>query len=215
MQKKFLSDVCNGITSETWWTRDFADDNKNARYEMKALFPENVFDTPKPSKLIYRLIQVVNTEEDSITLDFFSGSATTANAVMQLNADDDGKRKFIMMQLPEVCAEDSEAAKSELDFDGLVDNIKTDRSAEDLLFQVMLDLGIPLSSSIEVKDLDGKKVYYVQDGYLVACFESVDDKTVKAIAQGKPYYAVFRDSTLVNFEQIFKTYSPSTIRKVL
>jgi adenine-specific DNA-methyltransferase len=85
----------------------------------------------------------------------------------------------------------------------------------------MLDLGIPLSSSIEVKDVGGKQVYYVNDGYLVACFEGVNDQTVKAIAQTKPYYAVFRDSsfasdsTLVNFEQIFKTYSPSTIRKVL
>jgi adenine-specific DNA-methyltransferase len=85
----------------------------------------------------------------------------------------------------------------------------------------MLDLGIPLSSSIEVKNVGGKHVYHVQGGYLAACFEAVDDKTVMAIAQDKPYYAVFRDSsfssdsTLVNFEQIFKTYSPTTVRKVL
>ncbi|GHU60813.1 DNA methylase N-4 [Spirochaetia bacterium] len=114
-----------------------------------------------------------------------------------------------------------EYTQTQLNYDGLVDNIKSDRTAEDLLFQVMIDLGIPLSSSIEVKNLDGKQVYYVNGGYLVACFESVNDKMVTAIAQGKPYYAVFRDSsfasdsTLVNFEQIFKTYSPSTIRKVL
>jgi len=112
MEKKFLSEVRQGITPETWWTRVFADDNKNARYEMKDLFPENIFDTPKPSKLIYRLIQVANTNEDNIILDFFSGSATTAHAVMQLNAEDGGKRKFIMVQIPEICAENSEAVKA-------------------------------------------------------------------------------------------------------
>ncbi|MEA4833919.1 MAG: site-specific DNA-methyltransferase [Anaeromusa sp.] len=112
MQKKFLSEVRDGITPETWWAREFADDNKNARYEMKALFPENVFDTPKPSKLIYRLLQVCNVASNDIILDFFSGSATTAHAVMKLNAEDGGKRKFIMVQLPEVCAEGTEAAKA-------------------------------------------------------------------------------------------------------
>jgi adenine-specific DNA-methyltransferase len=105
--------------------------------------------------------------------------------------------------------------------DGLVDNIKSGRSAEDLLFQVMLDLGIPLSSKIEVQSIEGKKVYSVNDGYLIACFEAVDDATVTEIARKKPYYAVFRDSsfasdsTLVSYEQIFKTYSPATQRKVL
>ncbi len=112
MQKKFLSEVRDGITPETWWTREFADDNKNARYEMKVLFPENVFDTPKPSKLIYKLLQVCNVASSDIILDFFSGSATTAHAVMQLNAEDGGKRKFIMVQLPEVCAPGTEAAKA-------------------------------------------------------------------------------------------------------
>ncbi|MDR1740374.1 MAG: site-specific DNA-methyltransferase [Synergistaceae bacterium] len=112
MQKKFLSEVRGGITPETWWTREFADDNKNARYEMKALFPENVFDTPKPSKLVYRLLQVANVQNNDLVLDFFSGSATTAHAVMQLNAEDGGRRKFIMVQLPEVCAEGTEAAKA-------------------------------------------------------------------------------------------------------
>jgi adenine-specific DNA-methyltransferase len=109
----------------------------------------------------------------------------------------------------------------QFNFDGLVDNIKSDRTAEDLLFQVMLDLGVLLSSKIEVKQMEGKPVHFVNDGYLVACFEAVTDAVVTEIAKGKPYYAVFRDnsfasdSTLVNFEQIFKTYSPSTQRKVL
>ncbi|MDR1404717.1 MAG: site-specific DNA-methyltransferase, partial [Candidatus Methanoplasma sp.] len=112
MQKKFLSEVRNGITPETWWTRDFANDNKSARYEIKDLFPENVFDTPKPSKLIYRLLQVANVKDGDTTLDFFSGSATTADAVMQLNVEDGGKRKFIMVQLPEITEEKSEAYKA-------------------------------------------------------------------------------------------------------
>jgi adenine-specific DNA-methyltransferase len=112
MQKTFLSEVRQGITPETWWDREFADDNKNAKYEMKALFPENIFDTPKPTKLVYRLLQVANTNNDDIILDFFSGSATTAHAVMQLNAEDGGGRKFIMAQLPESCEKDSEAFKA-------------------------------------------------------------------------------------------------------
>jgi len=103
----------------------------------------------------------------------------------------------------------------------LVDNIKPDRSAEDLLFQVMLDLGIPLSSKIKRREIGGKAVFSVADNYLVTCFDRVTDTILTEIAQEKPYYAVFRDSgfasdaTLANFEQIFKTYSPSTIRKVL
>ncbi|GHU38701.1 DNA methylase N-4 [Spirochaetia bacterium] len=224
----------------------------------------SIFSYAKPVELIRYLCERMANSNDTF-LDFFSGSATTAHAVMQLNAEDGGKRKFIMVQLPEttdnkeypticeigkerirragakigkgdigfrVLKLDSsnmkdvyytpqEYTKAGLDFDGFVDNIKSDRTAEDLLFQVMLDLGIPLSSNIEVKHLDGKQVYYVNGCYLIACFESVDDKTVTTIAQGKPYYAVFRDSSfasdsiLVNFEQIFKTYSPTTIRKVL
>jgi adenine-specific DNA-methyltransferase len=109
----------------------------------------------------------------------------------------------------------------EVDLDGFVDNIKPDRTPEDLLFQVMLDLGILLSSKIEKREISGKTVFSVADNYLLACFDRVTDEIVTEIAKNKPYYAVFRDSsfyndaTLVNFEQIFKTYSPSTIRKVL
>ena len=102
------------------------------------------------------------------------------------------------------------------------DNIKEDRTAEDLLFQVMLDLGVLLSSKIEEKIIAGKKVFNVADGFLIACFDNdVTEETVKAVAQEKPYYAVFRDSSMANdsvatnFDQIFATYSPETVRKVL
>jgi adenine-specific DNA-methyltransferase len=246
----------------------------NGTEEMKSLFGDRVFDNPKPLELIKDFIQV-GTRNDDLILDFFSGSATTAHAVMQLNAEDGGKRKFIMVQLPEVCAEGSEAAKAgyaniceigkerirragqkikteagltaqgldtgfrvlKLDstnmkdvyytpdeyaqmnfsFDGLADNIKEDRTPEDLLFQVMLDLGIPLSAKI-TQDGD---VYYINDNYLVACFKQVDTELITEIAKQKPYYAVFRDSSftsdsaMVNFEQVFRTYSPNTIRRVL
>ena len=113
MQKKFLSEIKEGITPQTWWDREFADDNKNARYEIKEIFPENVFDTPKPTKLIKRLIEVVSeTNEEEIILDFFSGSATTAHAVLLKNLEDGGNRKFILVQLPELCDENSEAFKA-------------------------------------------------------------------------------------------------------
>ena len=111
--------------------------------------------------------------------------------------------------------------KLEIDLNGLIDNIKPDRTGEDLLFQVMLDLGILLSSKIEQREIDGEVVFSVADNYLIACFERVTDEIVTEIAKSKPHYAVFRDSsfasdaTLVNFEQIFRTYSPTTIRRVM
>lgn len=279
MQKKFITEVKGGITPETWLPRERGGDNKIARYELKDIFPENLFDTPKPSKLVSYLITVSGVEKDAIILDFFSGSATTAHAVMKLNAEDGGHRKFIMVQLPEKTDEKSEAYKAgykniceigkerirragrkikedagltapadldigfrclrldesnmkpvyytpdkvgQQDLFSLVDNVKEDRTPEDLLFQVMLDLGVLLSSSIEVKEIAGKKVFNVADGFLLACFDhDVTEETVKAIAQMKPYYAVFRDSSMAsdsvatNFEQIFETYSPDTVRKVL
>ncbi len=211
-------------------------------------------------------------------MDFFSGSATTAHAVMQLNAEDGGNRKFIMAQLPEETDEKSEAHKAgykniceigkerirragikvkeeagltaqNLDtgfrvlkcdtsnmkdvyynpsdyelslFDNLADNIKENRTPEDLLFQVMLDLGVLLSSKIEESNIADKKVFNVADGFLIACFdENVTEETIIAIAEQKPYYFVMRDSSMANdsvatnFEQIFATYSPDTVRKVL
>ena len=279
MQKKFITEVKGGITPETWLPRERGGDNKIARYELKDIFPENLFDTPKPSKLVSYLITISGVEKDAIILDFFSGSATTAHAVMKLNAEDSGHRKFIMVQLPEKTDEKSEAYKAgykniceigkerirragrkikedagltapadldigfrclrldesnmenvyytpdevgQQDLFSLVDNVKEDRTPEDLLFQVMLDLGVLLSSPIEVKEIAGKKVFNVADGFLLACFDhDVTEETVKAIAQMKPYYAVFRDSSMANdsvatnFEQIFETYSPDTVRKVL
>jgi adenine-specific DNA-methyltransferase len=273
--KKFLTEGKQGLTPETLWLASEVGTNDSAKRELVSLFDDvAVFETPKPSSLIRQCLQMCNSEE-GIVLDFFSGTATTAHAVMQLNAEDGGKRKFIMVQLPEVCDEKSEAAKagyaniceigkerirragakikddnplttSELDtgfrvlkldssnmkdvyytpdeytrmnfsLDGLADNIKEDRTDEDLLFQVLLDLGIPLSARI-TQDGD---VYYVNDNYLIACFKRVDTDLITEIAKQKPYYAVFRDSSfasdsaLVNFEQVFVTYSPSTIRRVL
>lgn len=243
------------------------------------------FNYSKPIELISYLISRLALENE-IILDFFSGSATTAHAVMQLNAEDGGNRKFIMVQLPEVTDEKSEAykagykniceigkerirragkkiledqkAKDKGLFDGeklkldigfrvlkldttnmkdvyynpseytpelfstLTDNIKEDRTPEDLLFQVMLELGVLLSSKIEKTVVNGKTVFNVYGNTLIACFDAdINDATVKAIAQQKPYYAVFRDSSMAsdsvatNFEQIFATYSPTTERKVI
>ena len=229
----------------------------------------------KPIKLLQRIIELT-CDKDSIILDFFSGSASTAHAVMQLNAEDGGKRKFIMVQIPEETSEKSEAYKAgykniceigkerirraakkiaeenpKVKFDGgfrvlkldssnmkdvyynpedfysyfldnLVDNIKEDRTPEDLLFQVMLDLGILLSSKIEESVIGGKKVFNVENNYLIACFdENVTEDVITEIAKHKPYYFVMRDSSMANdsvatnFEQIFASYSPDTIRKVL
>ena len=252
-------------------------ENRQSAVEMKKL--DIPFDYAKPVRLLIYLIKLCTKKKDCTILDFFSGSATTAHAVMKLNADDSGHRKFIMVQLPEKTDDKSEAYKAgykniceigkerirragrkikedagltapadldigfrclrldesnmkpvyytpdevgQQDLFSLVDNVKEDRTPEDLLFQVMLDLGVLLSSSIEVKEIAGKKVFNVADGFLLACFDhDVTEETVKAIAQMKPYYAVFRDSSMANdsvatnFDQIFETYSPDTVRKVL
>ena len=232
------------------------------------------FDFAKPTSLIKYLIKILDQTKDITILDFFSGSATTAHAVMQLNAEDGGNRKFIMVQLPELTDEKSEAYKAgykniceigkerirraakkikeenpESKFDGgfrvlkvdssnmqdvyyspddlhkqdlFQDNVKPDRTAEDLLFQVMLDLGVELSSKIITKQINGKTIYYVNENYLVACFDQdITEETITQIAKEKPYYFVMRDSgfandsVATNFEQIFTTYSAETVRKVL
>lgn len=252
--KSVLSDIAN---------------TKNGSSELEALLGAKYFDFPKPVELIKHLVLLVSRKDD-IILDFFSGSATTAHAVMKLNSEDNAGRKFIMVQLPEktpfpeyptICEigkkrirnagkglkKDSnstfkrggdigfrvlkldssnmkdvyytpeEYAKMGFDLSGFKDNIKKDRSDEDLLFQVMLDLGIPLSAKIrQIGD-----VYHVNDTYLIACFKQVDTALITEIAKQKPYYSVFRDSSftsdsaMVNFEQVFNTYSPNTIRRVL
>ena len=277
--KLYLQDVQDGMVPRSIWSCSEVGHTQDAKREIQALFPDEVpFDTPKPTKLI-KQIAYISCAENDIILDFFSGSATTAHAVLQLNAEDAGHRKFIMVQLPEKTDEKSEAYKAgykniceigkerirragrkikedagltapadldigfrclrldesnmkpvyytpdevgQQDLFSLVDNVKEDRTPEDLLFQVMLDLGVLLSSPIEVKEIAGKKVFNVADGFLLACFDhDVTEETVKAIAQKKPYYAVFRDSSMANdsvatnFEQIFETYSPDTVRKVL
>ena len=252
-------------------------DNQESDKEFLELFDKKYFDYTKPIKLIYNLVKS-NFTEEGIILDFFSGSATTAHAVMQLNSEDGGNRKFIMVQLPEKTDEKSEAFKagykniceigkerirragkkikeesplttqdldtgfrvlkldstnmqdiyyspkdiSQADLFSQVDNVKPDRTGEDLLFQVMLELGATLDSKIETTTIAGKTIYNVAEGYLVACFDpDVTDDVVKAIAQMQPAYAVLRDtsmkddSTATNFEQIFKTYSPDTVTKIL
>ncbi|MBO5608583.1 MAG: site-specific DNA-methyltransferase [Treponema sp.] len=259
--------------------------------EITELMGTKAFPFPKSVDLIKHLVKIstnnysLSSDNYPLILDFFSGSATTAHAVMQLNAEDGGKRKFIMVQLPEVTDEKSEAYKAgykniceigkerirragrkilettiqtgggtkdsapSLDIgfrvlkcdtsnmedvyytpdhfdtnDLFKNNIKSDRTGEDLLFQTMLDLGIMLSSKIETKEINSKEVFCVEGNYLMACFDdSVDEKTITEIAKEKPYYFVMRDpanskdgdSLITNFEQIFTTYSPDTVRKIL
>ena len=250
--------------------KDLITNVSNGDTEVQKLFGgKKYFDYPKSVDLLKILIGAVK-DKDALILDFFSGSATTAHATMQLNREDGGNRQYIMVQIPDGIDEKSEAYKDgyhnlceigkerirlagaeikeadigfrvlKLDSSNMkdiyynpaqiqqqslfdsTDNIKEDRTPEDLLFQVMLDLGILLSSKIEEKTIAGKKVFNVADGFLIACFDNdVTEKTVKAVAQEKPYYAVFRDSSMANdsvatnFEQIFATYSPETVRKVL
>ena len=252
--------------------------NKKATRDIRDLFEsQKVFDFPKPIGFLEKILRIGSGERD-LVMDFFSGSASTAHAVMRINSADSSMRKYILVQLPEVVTEGTEAYKAgykticeigeerirragkkikeenllttaDLDIgfrvfrvdssnmkdvyyspddydqnqlDLLSDNIKEDRTHEDLLFQVMLDLGVLPSSKIEEIVIAGKKVFSVADGYLIACFENdVTEETVKSIAQKQPFYAVFRDSgmasdsVMTNFEQIFETYSPKTQRKVL
>ena len=290
--------------------------NQDGTKEIDELLGRGVFDFPKPTDLIkYFLSLRINEidDKDYTVLDFFSGSSTTAHAVMRQNAEDGGRRKFIMVQLPQKCEKGTVAQKNgftnvceiskerirragqkiqeerleaialskhewdqttfyaehkeECDrlghlpdeyfakehppidtgfrvlkcdtsnmkevyynpaeyeaslFSSLEDNIKEDRTPEDLLFQVMLDLGVLLSSKIEETSIAGKKVFNVEDNHLIACFDSdVTEETITAIAKQKPYYFVMRDSSMANdsvatnFDQIFATYSPDTVRKVL
>ena len=249
----------------------------NGTEMLKELFNGRLFDNPKPLSLILDFIKI-GTEKDSIVIDFFSGSATTAHAVMQLNAEDGGNRKFIMVQLPELTDEKSEAYKAgykniceigkerirragkkikeenkdkeeiekldigfrvlkldssnmedvyytpqEFDADLLFnENVKANRTSEDLLFQVMLDLGIALSAKIETRQIAGKIVHFVDDNYLVACFDlDVNETTITEIAKLHPVYFVMRnasaanDNVIDNFEQIFRHYSPDTNCRIL
>lgn len=268
-----------GSIDNSWFSADRIGTTTNGTQEVMMMFDNiKLFDTPKPTTLLNKLLYLSNLEKNSLILDFFSGSATTAHAVMQLNAEDGGKRKFIMVQLQEECAENSEAYKAgykniceigkerirragkkikeenplttqDLDIgfrvlkcdssnmedvyftpkeymdkqqNLFVDNIKADRSDEDLLFDAMLKLDTPLSSKIEKISIAGKTVYNVAQGHLMACFDkNVTDEVITAIAKEMPSYFVMRDSSqaddsvAINFEQIFNTYSPQTVRRVL
>ena len=277
-QKYYLSQASKSRkTVTTWWDDDFL--TSSATKMLINLMGDKTFDNPKNINLIIRCLKmIVKFDKDSLILDFFSGSATTAHAVMQLNAEDGGRRKFIMVQLQEECAENSEAYKAgykniceigkerirragkkikeenplttqDLDIgfrvlkcdssnmedvyftpkeymdkqqNLFVDNIKADRSDEDLLFDAMLKLDTPLSSKIEKINIAGKTVYNVAQGHLMACFDkNVTDEVITAIAKEMPSYFVMRDSSqaddsvAINFEQIFNTYSPQTVRRVL
>lgn len=261
----------NNLHASGWGSNEDADEELRLLLGMQKLM-----DYPKPIRLIEKILASYRNTTNAIFLDFFSGSSTTAHAVMQLNAEDGGHRKFIMVQLPETTDEKSEAYKAgykniceigkerirraakkiaeehpDAKFDGgfrvlkcdssnmkdvyynpdqyepslfskLQDNIKEDRTPEDLLFQVMLDLGVLLSGKIEETTIAGKKVFNVEDNYLIACFdEDITEETITAIAKQKPYYFVMRDGSMANdslatnFEQIFAAYSPDTVRKIL
>jgi adenine-specific DNA-methyltransferase len=265
-----------GQCATNWWPHEQFGNNQEANNQMAELFGiKNIFSNPKPVKLIRAMIKIANVNAYDICMDFFSGSATTAHALMELNAEERRNRKFILVQLPETPDKKSEAYKAgykticdigeerirragkkikeetgaDIDYgfrcfrvdssnmkdvyykpsdvkqgelDLFTDNIKEDRTPEDLLIQVMLDLGVLLSSKVEEEEIAGKKVFSVADGYLMACFDrDVTDDVVTAIARKHPFYAVFRDSSFssdsvaANFEQIFDTYSPQTVRKVL
>lgn len=277
--KRFLTDLKHEGMAPTsiMFFKDVGHSQEGAQ-EVSKLLDGGFFSGPKPQRLMKRLLTLANLKENSIVLDFFSGSASTAQAVISKNIDNKNNYKFIMVQLPEQTDAKSEAYKAgykticeigeerirragkkikeespltttDLDIGFRVfkvdssnmedvyyrpadynqgqmelfaDNIKPDRTPEDLLFQVMLDLGILLSSDIQETEIADKKVFSVADGYLIACFDAeVTEETVKAIAQKQPVYAVFRDSSMAsdsvatNFEQIFETYSPRTQRKVL
>ena len=276
--KRFLSELkFEGMAPTSILFHKEVGHSQEGSKEVTALFGDKgVFDGPKPVRLLQRLLTLANLDDNSIILDFFSGSASTAHAVMKMNVEKDKHCSFVMVQLPEhisekkkeqgyetVCEIGKERIRragkkikeespltiqdldtgfrvlkldstnmqdiyyspkdiSQADLFSQVDNVKPDRTGEDLLFQVMLELGATLDSKIETTMVAGKTIYNVAEGYLVACFEpDVTDDVVKAIAQMQPAYAVLRDtsmkddSTATNFEQIFKTYSPDTVTRIL
>ena len=276
--KRFLSELkFDGMApTSILFYKDVGHSQEGAQEVVSLFGDKGVFDGPKPVRLLERLITLANLKDDSIVLDFFSGSASTAHALMKKNEEKESHCKFILVQIPEeisekkkaqgyktICEigkerirragkkikEDNPLTTQNLDTGfrvlkldssnmqdvyyspadttqsnifNLVDNVKEDRTPEDLLFQVMLELGATLDSKIDTTSIEGKQIFNVADNYLVACFErDIDDEVVTAIAKMQPQYAVLRDtsmsndSTATNFEQIFKTYAPNTVTKVL
>lgn len=279
-----------GEVDNTWWDASRIAVNSSASKRLAKLFDGiTVFDTPKPVDLIVQAMKLsLPSKSDDIVVDFFSGSAATAHAVMQLNAEDGGNRKFIMVQLPEVCDEKSEAAKAgykniceigkerirragakiaaeveesnaqlklgeepkcvpdigfrvlkidssnfedvkrtpdtiqQNQLSGLADNLKSNRTAEDILFQLLPQFQIPYTASVEKLDICGKTVYSVDGDALLVCFDrEVSEDVIRAMAEREPSRAVLRDASFVgddalaNFEEIFKTLSPETETKVV
>ena len=276
--KRFLTELkYDGMApTSILFYKDVGHSQEGAQEVVSLFGDKGVFDGPKPVRLLERLITLANLKDDSIVLDFFSGSASTAHALMKKNEEKESHCKFILVQIPEeisekkkaqgyktICEigkerirragkkikEDNPLTTQNLDTGfrvlkldssnmqdvyyspadttqsnifNLVDNVKEDRTLEDLLFQVMLELGATLDSKIDTTSIEGKQIFNVEDNYLVACFErDIDDEVVTAIAKMQPQYAVLRDtsmatdSTATNFEQIFKTYAPDTVTKVL
>jgi len=273
MIKRYLTETQDGLVPITIFDRKFAGDTSTSKKEIDALFDEKgLFDYPKPTLLITRLLQIT-CRANELVLDFFAGSSTTAHAVMKLNAEDGGNRKFIMVQLPEETGEKSEAYKagyeniadlskerirragkqilegechedwqrdvgfrvlkvdssnmkdvyyrpdelSQQDLLGAIDNMKDERTSEDLLFQVLVDWGVDLTLPIRREQLQGKEVYFVDDSALIACFDKgVSETLVKELAGHKPLRVLFRDSGFasdaakINVTQIFKQLSPDT-----
>ena len=285
--KLFLSEKqYEGVLANTWL--DTTASNQEATREIKELFDDLVFDTPKPVGLLQFCLQLAS-DKDSIILDFFAGSSTTAHAVLKQNQEDGGHRKFVLVQIPEptpekssafqagykdICEigkerirragkkilseieantesgslfELSEVKNNSLDIGFRVlkldssnmedvyykpedsseatlfeDNVKPDRTGEDLLFQVMLECNLPLSAKIQTEKIAGKEVFSVNNGYMIACFdEDVNEEVITVVAKRKPYYFIMRDKSLSsdnvadNFEQIFQAYSKETIRRIL
>ena len=276
--KRFLTELkYDGMApTSILFYKDVGHSQEGAQEVVSLFGDKGVFDGPKPVRLLERLITLANLKDDSIVLDFFSGSASTAHALMKKNEEKESHCKFILVQIPEeisekkkaqgyktICEigkerirragkkikEDNPLTTQNLDTGfrvlkldssnmqdvyyspadttqsnifNLVDNVKEDRTPEDLLFQVMLELGATLDSKIDTTSIEGKQIFNVADNYLVACFErDIDDEVVTAISKMQPQYAVLRDtsmatdSTATNFEQIFKTYAPDTVTKVL
>ncbi len=299
-RKKFWSESDNGMVAWTWWSYEFSGENREATKELKDIFDENnPFSAPKPTKLLRNLFNLASSNRNEIILDFFAGSATTAHAVMQLNAEDGGNRQFIMVQLPEPTPEKSEARKAGYDniaeiskerirragkkikeslatestkphendlFDDpsdssvvkkdldigfrvlkvdtsniedvyytpdeinqdqlgmFTDNIKADRTPEDLLFQVLLDWGVDLTLPIRKEIIQGKTIFFVNhEPYdLIACFDkNITEDLIRELTQYQPLRVVFRDNGFasdavkINAEQLFKQMSPGTDVKAI
>lgn len=277
--KRFLSELkFNGMAPASILFYKEVGHSQEGAQEVAKLMEGAYFDGPKPLRLLRRLLTLANLNKESLVLDFFSGSATTAHAVMQMNAEDGGHRRFIMVQLPEKTDEKSEAKKAgfdticdigeerirragekikeesplttkELDtgfrvfrvddsnmkdvyysadevsqdaLDGMISNIKEDRSALDLLFGCLVDWGIPLSKKCTSETVDGHTIYDYGEGDLFACFDTdISESVIEAMARKKPLRVVFRDGCFsgsqdkINVFEIFKMLSPDTTIRVL